>query len=166
LDDPSNEASLCKVNYPIARDCVLEEGAWSFASQWAELPKLAEVPVFGPGSLFQLPADALRVFKVDDGSETFRAQWTLHGRKIQMNADRCLALIVYQVTDTSKFSPKFVEAVASRLAGNIAMPITISASVQSAMWELFAIKIRDALNSDNLQGRAQLIRSDTLVVVR
>lgn len=166
LTDVSNEAQLCKLNYPIARDSVLEEGAWSFATKWQELAQLAETPIFGSGKLYALPTAALRVFQVDDGGETFRNHWTLYGRKIQADISKCYALMVFQITDPTLFTPKFVEAVATRLAANIAMPITNSAKMHETMVTVYQQKVRDALNSDNLQGRQIPIRSDGLITVR
>ena len=69
LDDDSIEARLCKANYTLSRRAVLEEAEWTFAVKRAQLPSLAEPPLFGFAFQFLLPPDLLYSIGVYDPKE-------------------------------------------------------------------------------------------------
>lgn len=163
LNDPVKEAELCKINYPLLRDAVLEEGWWQFAFKQAKLPKLVVGPVAHAGNYFQVPPDHIRILRCDDGSGDYRIMWNREADKVRAITDILYIDYIFRVVDTSKFSQGFTQALAGRIAAELAMPITNSADMQTAMWKLYGAKVASGLNLDNMQGRQQRIRSDTLV---
>jgi hypothetical protein len=166
LDDPNNTAQLCKINYPLLRDAVLEEGDWQFAFQQAALAQLSTPPVFGTGYLFAQPSDMIRLLRADDGSDTYAVEWRKEGPNIRAEVTTLYIEYVKRVEDTSLFSPGFVQALAGRLAAELAMPITNSSEMFNTMWKLYGTKVRNGLNLDNLQSKQRPIRSDQLTRVR
>jgi hypothetical protein len=166
LDDPSNSAQLCKANYDVLRDAVLEEGEWQFAFAQKALPASTTVPVIGDGKYFTIPSDMVRLLRCDDGSQTFRIQWRREGRFIRAEVDVLYIDYIFREEDPVRFTPGFSQALAGRIAAELAMPITNSATMQGTMWKLYGSKVRSALNLDNMASRQQKIRSDALTRVR
>lgn len=187
LDDSSVEAKLCKANYAIARDAVIEDREWTFAVQRIEPSRLTEQPVYGYDYQFQIPPEVIRILQVSGGTSTgtvegsfksatrggtgtgreTRIEWAREGDKIMtIAADRIFIRALVQVEDTTKFSPAFDQALAARLAMDMCVPLTNSVKNQSAMAELYAAKLKMAAASDGMQGRSMNVRADAFTIVR
>lgn len=161
LDDGTTEANLCKDLYANLRDVVLEEHNWTFATQWIELPALATTPTGVYGKAYELPSNVLRVVEVTDNND-----WQVEDRKIVTNEAAVKARCIMRVTDPAKFSPGFVQAMAARLAADLALPLTNSRSMMEAMFSLYDAKVGRAVTSDNRQGKARRVRSKWLLNAR
>lgn len=191
FDDNSVEAKLCKANYAPLRDAVLEEREWTFAVKRLNAAALSEGPLYGFDKAFQIPPEVLRVLQVsraDDsvvesgnanagirpssrggtgtGRET-RIEWLREGQVIVANsAERIFIRALVRIEDTTKFSPAFGQCLAARMAMDLAIPLTNSLKLQTAMAQMYGEKISLAASSDALQGRSYNVRSDSLTVVR
>lgn len=191
LNDPSVEAKLCKVNYAPLRDAVLEEREWTFAVKRIEPSALSDIPLYGFDKQFQIPGNVIRVIDVSragedvtsgsvsntgirsssragvgKGRET-RIEWLREGEVIVANdSERIFARILLRITDTTKFSPAFDQALAARIAMDLALPLTNSKVMQKDMASMYTKKIALAAASDGSQGRSYNVRSDSLTVVR
>lgn len=190
LDDPSVEAKLCKANYALLRDAVLEEREWTFAVTRLEPVALLAGPVYGFDKAFQIPVEVIRILQVSRAGEVIdgaiiegsflsatrggtgtgretRIDWVREGDKILANNSASIFIrALIRIEDTTKFSPAFDQALAARLAMELAIPITNSRTLQQDMAGLYAEKVRLAAASDGLQGRSQRVRADAFTVVR
>ena len=130
--DGSVQAMHCARFYPIARDFVLALHTWGFATkraalqtvslddqppQWAfayALPNLCLAPkrVLLPDSPSDSEGEAFLVETDPDGAMV-----------LYTNAEDATLVYVTKVTDTTKFSPLFVVALARLLASYLAGPI-------------------------------------------
>jgi len=183
LNDDTVEAKLCKANYEPLRDTVLEEREWTFAVKRLELVELADSPLYGFDKAFQIPPEVIRVLQASrfdarvtgggigstatmQGKET-RIEWLREGQTIVANnADRVVIRALIRITDTTKFTPAFGQALAARIAMDLAIPLTNSKAMQTAMAQMYGEKITLAAASDGMQGRSYRTRADALVVVR
>ncbi len=191
LDDDSSEAKLCKANYALLRDAVQQEREWTFCVKRIEPSALQDEPLYGFDKAWQIPPNVLRVLQVsrmDDsvtsgsisnqgirsssrggtgiGRET-RIEWLREGETIVgNNAARIVARVLVRITDTTKFSAAFTQALAARLAMDLAIPLTNSRKLQDSMATMYGEKMALAAASDGLQGRSYNMRSDSLTVVR
>lgn len=191
LNDDSIEAKLCKANYDPLRDAVLEEREWTFAVKRIEPAALVADPLYGFDKNFQIPPNVLRVLQVTRAGEDVtnasvanngirsssrggtgigretRIEWLREGETIVANsAERIFARVLIRIEDTTKFSPAFDQALAARLAMDLAIPLTNSEKMQSSMASMYGEKMALAAVSDGLQGRSYNTRSDALTVVR
>ena len=166
LDDQNKTASWMKNNYSFIRDAVLETHAWTFATERATSNTADRdgwdkqfVHPIGEGWI-----SILRCFtrqgKMPDRS--FRVE----GDKILSDYDTIWYWGIKRITDTQKFSPLFVQALAARLAADAAIPMTENRNLQSDMWNLFDVKVREAANRDGMQGANERVTSSSLVDVR
>lgn len=183
FSDNSDEAKLCSANYALLRDAVLEEREWTFAVERIELSRLAAVPKYGFNYQFQIPATVIRVLQVSRKGDSNgivgtterygtglgsydEVLWLKEGTTIRTNASEIYARVLQQVTDPTKHSPAFDQALAARIAMDLAIPLTNSRTLQKDMAAMYGEKIALAAASDGLQGRSLKVRSTSLINVR
>ena len=140
IDPPegSAQAEHAARHYPMARDTALEEYAWSFSTTRRAIAQMPS-PVPGWQYAYALPADALTVFEVlyaDDLPSVFYAPQGAARVGFEMESDELtgLPLVVTntpgatirfarRVTDTSRFTPLFCDALSWLLASKLSGPI-------------------------------------------
>lgn len=160
LGDDTTEASLCQHLYADLRDAVLEAHDWSFAIERIDLPKGVPDPTFRYSNRFPLPSTALHVLEVNKVKETDDTRdWRMEGNAILINESVCRVKLIRQVIDTTKFSPLFIQALAARLAADLAIPLTQNTTLESAKYQLYLAKLTQAAARDGQQGKSQRIRS-------
>lgn len=155
LEDESKEANLCKANYQPVLEAVLEAREWSFATcRFTSGSPASPAPVYGFANAFQLDASVLRVLDVNDNDY----EWQVEGRRIVTDQESVEYRAICRIEDTSLLPPTFVQALASRLAAEIAIALTNSRTMQGQMLELYGVKLREAQASDGRQGTTKRIR--------
>jgi hypothetical protein len=119
--------------------------------------------VWGPAVSYQLPTDCLRVLRVEDRS----AAWKVEGRQIVSNASAPLNILyTLQVTDPNAFDPLLIEAIAARLAADLAHPVTQSTTLIQVMWDLYRQKLIEARGVDGQEGTGDELIADTWLASR
>ncbi len=170
--DNQHEAIVMAANYPLSRDKVLEDAAWTFALRRETLAPTADVPAFGVGNKFLIPSDVLRVKRVYRPSTTTQsdnfqnAKWEREGQYIFSNEQTLWCHFIVSVTDTNLFSPSFVHALAARLAADTALVFTENIKLEESMEIKYMSKLAEAKFSDGSQGRTEKIRSSLLTGAR
>ena len=172
LDDPSNEAALCKDNYSFARNAVLEERMWSFA-QAREVSTTEDMDPWGTQYQHDKPLNWLQVFRVycdvsSQNPDYWRTSdgWKMEDGFILSNDATVYMWGVKEITDTGKFSFQVAQTIAARLAALLAMPLSASKQQQAQMWALYQALLADAAARDGQQGSNEKIRSSSLVDAR
>lgn len=139
IDPPesSPQAEYCAQFWPIARDAALEAFPWSFATRRVTLAEVA-TESSAWAYAYALPSNCLRVLAVQDfesGSDTgidsasavqqpFVVESLSSGAMaILTDQAQAAARYVVRVTDSTKYSPMFVDAVAWLLASHLAGPM-------------------------------------------
>ena len=167
LDDGTTEAKLCKDNFTFIRDAVLEAMDWSFAKKQTRLTPLATAPDFRFDQQFLLPSDVLRIITagaVEDFSDWL--EWERQADVVAADTDVLYLLYVARITDTTRFPPSFTQALAQRIAADLAVPLTENAGLSQRYWQLYERKLAEAASNDGMQGRQQKIKSGRLLNIR
>lgn len=73
---------------------------------------------------------------------------------------------IFDVTDTSKFDDRFVEALSYRLAMDLAMPITGSPQITQQMAQMFTSSIQAARLADGQESRKRLRSGQSFIQAR
>jgi len=141
LDEDSKRASTCNVAYANALDVVLGEFSWPFALARASLARLAAAPLYGFAYTYQLPTDFISLDAVDGG---MAVPYQIEGDAVLTDAEQFRMRYVRRVTDPNKFSPAFVDLFATRLAAELALPITRKSSDYEAMMTLYRTLLPEA----------------------
>lgn len=187
FSDPTREAQLCSENFDNLRDAVLEAREWTFAVRRLTLTPMVLSPVYGYENQFLLPDNVLRVLNIPTSEGTFGGlpalaggagadssqglqDWRVEsidaGNVIVANVDRIRVRVIWRVTNETIWSSMYVQALAARIAADLAMPLVNSRALQADMWKLYDAKLRDAATMDGMQGRTEVKRSNNLINVR
>lgn len=150
LADNSEAGRLCNRNYAPVRDAVLRAYPWNAAMRRASLPALAEPPAWGFARAYELPADAVRLWRVEDEG---LADWRLEGRRILTDLGPPLRILYLgRLDDPGALDPLMGEAIAARLAADLAYRMTGSVSLGSQAWSLYQAKLAEARRVDAQEG--------------
>lgn len=168
INEDSAAARMLKDLYALVRDAVLEDHPWNFAIVRASLAENSTPPVWGNGDgagyRYSVPADFIRLVEVkDEDIEDFAVEG---GFIVSDIASELLIRYVARITDESRFSGLFKNALAARLAYEIAEPITQNNQKKEAMASDYADALRRAKRSDSMQGKPQQLYVDPWVRAR
>ena len=124
LDDDTQVGRLCKRNYEPVRDAVLRAYPWNPAIRRAALPALADAPAWGFLPVSPCPRGRSRrpAFACCDRKRNRRARADYRIEGGRCSAMRAAASILYiaQITDPTRFGPLLADAIAARLAAELA----------------------------------------------
>lgn len=170
LDDQITEAQLCKANYAELRDAVLEEGEWTFATKRFKLLPSPDAPVYGYSHKFEIPNEVMVVKKATNykgnANDSNEFDWRREGDYILANVDVVYIKAIVRITDVKKFNATFNQALAARIAADIAVPLTESSTKEDRMWNKYLIAMSLALPVDGMQGKSDKLRSNSGIVRR
>lgn len=149
----SPAARMCYLHYHPVRREVLMAHRWTFATRLITLSASDELPTnstaatagtasaaettVGPDAAgcplallpHSLPTDCLRVLEVN------RKSWILRGRSIYCPGDRVRLLYIADLEDPTLFDPPFIDALATKLAVRLCIPLTSSTTAREALTE-------------------------------
>lgn len=129
--EDSAQAEHCQRFYPIARNTVLEAHPWSFAKKRLNLVALTDDPPASWAYIYQYPTSCLTPLKLlgtggtdDDDTEDYVIEVQDDGNKvIYTNIEDAVLVYTALISDTTKYTQLFVNAVARLLASFLAGPI-------------------------------------------
>ncbi len=163
LSDDVKAARLINRRYAPIRDAVLRAHPWNCAMTRAQLASSDPPPLWGPAACYPLPTDCLRVLRLDDPSVV----WKVEGRTVVTNASAPLNILyARRIADPNDFDPLLVEAIAARLAADLAHPITQSTTLVQVMWDLYRQKLIEARGVDGQEGAGDEVIADTWLTAR
>lgn len=161
LDDDVKSARALKSCFDDLRDDELRANRWQFALRRTSLAALTTAPAFGYQRQFQVPADFLKLDMVDDRFPTVVLEnyvneelldWVLEGNVILSDLAAPLKLrYIAQVTDPNAWDPNFREALACRLAAELAEDLTQSNQKRQLAWEEYRMAIVKAVKSNAIE---------------
>lgn len=125
---------------------------WSFAITRVKLAQLSDAPVFEYDFAYQLPSDWLKTLKVNNNpAGAGIVEYRIEGREILSNASDIYLRYISRVTDPNTMTADFREALAWRMAVDLAQSVTQSTTVQEAMKKGLADKITSADAQDAIE---------------
>lgn len=147
LDDNTKPARYCKALYADTRDFVLRSYPWRFALKRYVLAPLKEKPLFGYEYQFSLPSDCLRVWKMTEGE-----RYQVEGQCLLMNQNVCRFIGIAKIEDATVFDPMFAEALALRLAAELAIPLTASVTLRDSLMKEYQQFVQQAKTASAMEG--------------
>lgn len=153
LDDNTEEAKQCRIHYEHCRRMILRQYNWGFAKRTVKLAKL-DTTIPGWDECYAYPAECLslrRIFNestaADRGGEQTDYDISLvsdNTRAVLTDLDEAWAEYTIDITDVGICSEEFCESMARLLAASMAMPLTGSANIQQAQYQLYQIAVQAA----------------------
>jgi hypothetical protein len=171
LEDDSNTAQWCRLNYPFLRDAVLEERNWTFATDRAT-STVADKDAWGDMYVHPIPISWQSVYRVyrtvNNGPQNNQTStgWRMEGGNVLSYDETVYMWGMIRLTDTGAFSSLFVQALAARIAADACVPFTENRELQRDLWNLYGVKLAEASTRDGQQGANEVIVSDSLTRVR
>jgi hypothetical protein len=156
MDQGIEAARKCSLMLQPAIDATLRSYNWNCASARAALALSGVTPAFGWDFQYVIPNDCLRVIRMDEISYAFKVE----GRFLLTNESPANILYIKRIL-LGEMDTLLTQAVAARLAMDLAFPLTNSNSLQEAMSKLYAFKIEEAVSIDAQEGTPDDIETTT-----
>ncbi|MGB3999889.1 MAG: hypothetical protein WBM23_08340 [Desulfomonilia bacterium] len=163
LTDTTKKAvRLCVQFYDQTVEEVLRAYNWNCATVRDTLTVDETAPAWGYNYRYALPADCLRVI----GFSSDSVKWTVENGYILADSDGGEISYIKLIT-AADMDALLRSAVSARLAAYLAFPLTNSATVAKAMFDLYKEKLADAHTMDAFEnGTGEHLASDTWINAR
>ena len=153
LSEDSTNARACNAAYDLLRDFELELHPWLFAIQRATLAADSEEPEWGRANAFQLPSDCLRILPPYPEDNLNDLDWQIEGRKLLTDETAPLYLrYIARIEDPNAMAPSFREALACRIALELAEQLTQSNTKKEGLREDYKATILAARKNNAIQS--------------
>lgn len=149
LTEDSKNARLCNARYTQVRDSLFRSHPWNCLQKRVQLASDTATPAWGFSYQFTLPADCLRVLRIED----YDSDYKIEGRKIVSNVSSMKILYIARIEDPNEYDEILRETLSSALGADIAYAITSSNPVTQNMYTLFQNKLREARFVDATEGQ-------------
>ncbi len=156
LNEGSVNANLCTAMYATLRDDVLRSHPWKFAIKRALLASTMTVPVYDYSNQLTLPTDCLRVIGTDFPGE----DWIVEGGFLYGLRDGIQIRYISQVTDPTMFDSNFGEALACRVAAELAYSLVQSVTLKAALMQDYEKQLAKARSFSAQEGSSPRVYAD------
>lgn len=152
FEEDVREAQVCKLRYKLARDFTLSSFDWAFARREKQLPLSAET-FSGWTYVYVQPSDCLTprfiynpASKNEENAIPFEVAASASKNANLIVTDQEDAVLIYtaKITNTAMFTPDFCQALAWRLAGEIAIPLHSDINLAKEMKDNYRIALAGA----------------------
>lgn len=134
LTEESEQARKCKASYDIALETILREFDWNFTTKMTQLALIDDTENLTPGWKYKYtyPVDCVKIRRVFSPDNINELQRKNHYRIINFKSARTIATNIAQgwveytarVSDTGLYDSQFADALAWRLAAELATALT------------------------------------------
>tara|TARA_R100000951_G_scaffold107659_1_gene103248 strand:- start:1594 stop:2199 length:606 start_codon:yes stop_codon:yes gene_type:complete len=156
LTDTDKAAATASVLWDDTRAAVFRAHPWNCLTKRVALSKDSAAPAYGYSAKFQLPADFLRLIQLEDPKENYQIEndFILYdGTALNV---QYLALI----TDVTKYDTLLIDALAARLAADLAQPLLQSTTAMEKMYAMYELKLKEARYVDAQENCQDVLDAD------
>ena len=147
LTEDSKPARLLNQRYEPVRDAVFRSHPWNCLVTRTDMAD-STAPAFDFSYQYTLPSDCLRVLQAQYLDTVFKVE----GRKILTDETTFNLIYIKRETDTAQYDSLLIDALAARLASEIAYPLIASSVVANTMLQVYDQKVREARFVDATEG--------------
>lgn len=158
FNEDSKESILINNIWAITRRSLLRQNIWNFAVRRASLPRISAPPHHQYSYAFQLPNDFIRFAQAHTNFN-----YRIENDKLLCNEESINVSYVADIQDTTFWSPDFTELFASKLAAELAYPITRDKDVMRLQHSLFKDKLMFSIFNDTIEDGQDQIPSEALM---
>ena len=142
LTENSSRARACSARIDTCMESILRMHVWNSALERQKLTQI-EAPVFGWNYTYQLPADCIKVVEVEPVSK-----YQVEKKNILSNETSLYLLYIAIPTDTNNLDVLLAEAIAMKLAVEIAETLTSKDGLKSEMAQKFFLTLQEARSAN------------------
>ena len=148
LSEDNARAEAISIVYEDARRSVLRSSSWNFATKRAQLSKNTTGPAFAYDYSYNLPADFLKLKRLNSLSTDFR----IEGRSLVSNETPMKIVYIADEKDASLYDGLFVKAFSYRVAADVAKALVGDESVFVRMEQGYQEALMEARVTDSLES--------------
>jgi len=156
IDQAQDEAELCKRFYDMARQAVLRDHLWNFATKSVALAAVTDTDFVGWDYAYSYPSDALYIQEIYNSANKnqkiefeVRTNTAKNKKYIMSNESAPYIIYVADVDEELLFDPMFIEAFSYRLAAVITVPLNGQIQLAQLMEQKYAQTIAKAKAGDS-----------------
>lgn len=146
VTDDRKAADHANLVYDQARQSVLRSANWNFAIRRVSLSTASTEPAWGSISRYPLPADCLRVLRLQYGDD-----WSVEGRTLLTGGTPNISYIA-DIEDPDLFDSLFTEAFRYRIAAELAITLFGDGTRRKQMEDLYQERLMEARHKDALEA--------------
>tara|TARA_R110002012_G_scaffold75971_1_gene191863 strand:- start:36930 stop:37559 length:630 start_codon:yes stop_codon:yes gene_type:complete len=143
LTEDSSRARACSARMDNVLESILRMHVWNSALERQELVR-GETPIFGWNYSYQLPADCIKVVEVEPVSK-----FQVEKKYLLSNETSLYLLYVATPTDINNLDSLLAEAVAMKLAVEVAETLTSKAGLKQEMMQKYVISLQEARSANS-----------------
>ena len=143
LSDNNARARACSSRIDDVIVTILRMHVWNSALERKLLTNIGE-PIFGWNYIYQLPADYIKVVEVEPVSK-----YMVEKKNILSNEKTLYLLYVGTPTDINNLDPLLAEAIAMKLAWEIAETLTSKQGLKQEMMQKYIISLQEARSANS-----------------
>jgi hypothetical protein len=170
FEDGTERAAAVDEVYDNVLDSVLSETMWNFAIKRSTLTQLVTtVPWTDDGLVYAYlyPSDAIRIMNLNDSNLMWRVEVIGDNRVILSDTSSLKIRYVFRNTDPSQYSPKFIEALAVRLASELAAQINRSSKEALELLDAYKlVHLPDAMSTNSQEGSPIQPKQDQFLLAK
>ena len=166
FEDGTAEASVSSAMYEDMARAALTNSRWRFATDQAELNRLAAVPTGRWEAPYQLPSEMIMLSAVTVSE--YPIKYDLYGSKVFCDAvatDTVIADYVFRA-DESTWPPYFTTAVEYMMAGVLAVSVARDSSLASLMEQKADYQMRQARRLHSQQQTTRKLNTSRFIAER
>jgi len=143
LSDNNARARACSARIDDVITTILRMHIWNSALERKLLTNIGE-PLFGWNYMYQLPADYIKVVEVEPVSK-----YMVEKKNILSNEKTLYLLYIAKPTDIGNLDPLLAEAIAMKLAWEIAETLTSKSGLKQEMMQKYIIALQEARSANS-----------------
>ena len=143
LTDNNSRARACNARIDGVVSTILRMHVWNSALERQLLTSIGS-PVFGWNYIYQLPSDCIKVVEVNPVSK-----YQVEKKNILSNESKLYLLYVAEPEDINNLDVLLSEAIAMKLAVEIAETLTSKANLKNEMMQKFVIALQEARGANS-----------------
>ena len=147
LLENSRAGRACNLIYEPIRRTLLRAHTWNFSIKRVELALLPDVPVYGWGFKFQLPADFLKLIGTS-WDDYLDVKFKVEGDTIVTDEQTFKITYVTDFVDVNNFDDSFSEALSARIAAELAYILVEDADLKLVLMQEYEQKFGEAKSND------------------
>lgn len=149
-EESEEEARIINDMWDLLLDEVMQAGTWTFATSTVELAQETTAVSDEFTYSYALPSDCLQLLTALDVAAS---EYEINEQSIVTDLDTLTIKYIKRVTDTTKFSAKFIDCFAYRLAADIVLSLTGRNDRHDRMLGLYDRSLGKAVQLDKSQNR-------------
>lgn len=166
--EQSQKARLTAACYDQKRQLMLEENVWTFATTRLNMALSSLTPALTSDFqyMFQLPSDYIRMVTTEFEERDYYIESVGNTKYVLFNNTTLGIRYIRDITDPNLMSAGFREALGLRIANEVCVQLTGSASLKTTIWREYMAIVASAATVDAQSNGEGLAPDDEWVIVR